>query len=281
MQLTSHVAMWCYEQIPHGIDRVIGSTALTASDQPVPIPDGTRWYVRHHDPGIAGPAIGQLVAESRRLGIPGLSFASCPRVDDQVVGELTGLDHLRTLDLFNTPVGDAGLAALAQQLPALTSLNLAGTAVTDAGMVHVAKLGALEILHLGWTDVGDRGVAALAALPAVKTIILHGTGVSDAGMAELARFAIVEAVDVQETRIGDAGVAALVPLASQLRRLYLGYTAITDGCVESLRRLVRLRTLMLRATRVSVAHDGELARALSELGGADTGPGGTQEGLIR
>lgn len=280
MQLNSGMALWCYEQIPHGIDRVIGATTPAGHD-PVTIVDGTRWYVRHHDPGIAGPAVAQLVAESRRLGIPGLSFASCPRFDDRAVDELAGLDHLRTLDLFNTPVGDAGLARLAQQLPGLTSLNLAGTSVTDAGMAHVASLGALEVLHLGWTEIGDPGLAALAGHGAVKTIILHGTRVSDAGMTDLARFAVVEAIDLQETQVGDAGVAALVPLAAQLRRLYLGYTPITDGCVESLRQLARLRTLMLRATRVSAAQDAELAGALSELGGADTGPGGTQEGLIR
>ena len=281
MQLTSRMALWCYEQVPHGIDRVLGSTALTAGDGPVAIADGARWYVRHHDPEIAGPAAGQLVAETRMLGIPGLSFASCSRVDDDVVGQLTELDHLRTLDLFNTPVGDAGLASLARRLPAVTSLNLAGTQVTDAGMAHVAKLAALEILHLGWTEIGDRGLAALAALPALDTIILHGARVTDAGMAELARFPAVEAIDVQETGVGDPGVAALVPLAPRLRRLYLGYTAITDGCVESLRQLTRLRTLMLRATRVAPAHDAELARALPELGGVGTGPGGTQEGLIR
>lgn len=281
MQITSSMALWFYEQVPHGIDRILGATPVAAGEGAVSIADAARWYVRHHDPEIGGAAIAELVAETRRQGIPGLSLASCPRVDDRVVAELTGLAHLRTLDLFNTAVGDAGIAALAPRLPALTSLNLAGTQVTDAGMRAVATLAALEVLHLGWTEVGDGGLAALAGLPALTTIILHGARVSDAGMAELARLGAVEAIDVQETGIGDAGVAALVPLAPRLRRLYLGYTQITDGCADALAKLTRLRTLMLRATRVSAARADELGRALRELGGVDTGPGGTQEGLIR
>jgi hypothetical protein len=70
----------------------------------------------------------------------------------------------------------------------------------------------------------------------------------------------------------------------RLQRLYLGYTQITDGCVESLAKPTRLQTLMLRATRVSPALAAELARsarARPALGGVDTGRGGAQESLIR
>lgn len=283
MEIASSLALWVYEQIPHGIDRILGSTGELVAGEAgtVDVQEGTRWYVRHRDPDIGPAYVEHLAAEVRLRSLPGLSLASCSAVDDRVAGALAGLDHLKTLDLFNTGVGDASLGTLAGALPALTSLNLAGTRVTDEGMRSLARFEALEVLHLGWTDVSDGGLASLSELPALRTIILHGAAVGDAGMVHLARLPMLEAIDVQETAVGDSGVEALLPLAPRLLRLYLGYTLVTDASVANLSRFTRLRTLMLRATRVPASSDAELERALGELGGLATGPGATQEGLIR
>jgi Leucine Rich repeat len=284
VHVTSKLVLSVAEQVPHGIDRVLGDTAGTASGSgdsaALEVSDAMAWYVRPLDPEIGGAAIASVIAEARERGFPGLSLASCRHLDDGFAPLLAGAD-LRLLDLFNTPTGDAALAALSGQLPRLARLNLAGTLVTDGGLAHLRGLPALEFLHLGWTEVGDGGLADLAALPHLKTLVLHGTRVTDAGMASLARSASLEALDLQETAVSDAGVRALAPLSPRLVRLYLGYTAVTDGCVADLRRFARLRTLMLRATRVTPARDDELASAMPDLGGLDTGPGGIQEGIIR
>jgi len=283
VHVSSNLVLSVAEQIPHGIDRVLGTTAQAGPDPgaPLEVADALAWYVRPLDIEIAGDAISNVIGEVRERGFPGLSLASCRHLDDCFAPLLAGAPDLRLLDLFNTPTGDSALAALSGTLPRLARLNLAGSLVTDGGLAHLRGLPALEILHLGWTDIGDEGLAAIAALPNLKTLVLHGTRVTDAGMAALARSAALEALDLQETAVSDAGVRALAPLAPRLVRLYLGYTAITDACVDDLCRFARLRTLMLRATRVTPARDADLARAMSDLGGLDTGPGGIQEGLIR
>jgi Leucine Rich repeat len=284
VHVSSNLVLSVAEQIPHGIDRVLGTTAHAGSDSEAPaleVHDALAWYVRPLDTEIAGDAIGSVVAEVRERAFPGLSLASCRHLDDGFAPLLAGAEDLRLLDLFNTPTGDSTLAALSGKLPRLSRLNLAGTLVTDGGLAHLSGLPALEVLHLGWTDIGDDGLVALAALPHLKTLVLHGTRVSDTGMAALARAPALEALDLQETAVSDAGIRALTPLAPRLVRLYLGYTAITDGCVDDLHRFARLRTLMLRATRVTPARDADLARAMPDLGGLDTGPGGIQEGIIR
>lgn len=285
MHVSSNLVLSVSEQIPHGIDRVLGNTAQAGSDPGAPaaleVADSLAWYVRPLDVEIGGDAIGNVIGEVRERGFPGLSLASCRHLDDGFAPLLAGAAGLRILDLFNTPAGDSALAALSGKLPRLARLNLAGTLVTDGGLAHLRGLPALEFLHLGWTEIGDDGLAALAALPNLKTLVLHGTRVGDAGMAALARSAALEALDLQETAVSDAGVRALTALAPRLVRLYLGYTAITDGCVDDLYRFARLRTLMLRATRVTPARDADLARAMPDLGGLDTGPGGIQEGIIR
>ncbi|WP_165250399.1 hypothetical protein [Paludisphaera soli] len=55
-----------------------------------------------------------------------------PDVTDATLRNLKGFDRLRELDLNETQVGDEGLKALAD-LPALASLRLKGTKITDAG----------------------------------------------------------------------------------------------------------------------------------------------------
>jgi mono/diheme cytochrome c family protein len=76
----------------------------------------------------------------------------------------------------------AQLQPLAQQI---TWLNLAGTAVTDAGLAQVAQLPNLTRLHLEKTAVGDAGLAQLKPLTNLEYLNLYGTQVSDAGLANL------------------------------------------------------------------------------------------------
>lgn len=63
---------------------------------------------------------------------------------------LTGLTHLSLADLL---ADDACCDAMGARLPSLASLNLAGTAVGDAGMVHLEQLRSLTALDLSHTQV--------------------------------------------------------------------------------------------------------------------------------
>ena len=64
-------------------------------------------------------------------------------------------------------------------------VTLAGSQVTDAGLVHLAGLTALEELHLRGTQVSDAGLAHLAGLTALKELRLSYSQVTGAGVAEL------------------------------------------------------------------------------------------------
>ena len=80
------------------------------------------------------------------------------------LGSLVGL---RSLDLHETSVTDAGLEQLS--LTALQFLDLRHTKVTDAGLEQLKELRTLQYLSLGGTRVTDVGVAGLqAALPNCK-----------------------------------------------------------------------------------------------------------------
>jgi YHS domain-containing protein len=87
--------------------------------------------------------------------------------------------NLRWLDLAGTAVTDAGLANLAAA-PNLTRLHLERTGVSDAGLARVATLSDLEYLNLYGTPITDAGLTQLEAMPKLKQIYLWQTKVTPA-----------------------------------------------------------------------------------------------------
>ena len=67
----------------------------------------------------------------------------------------------------------------------LESLNLADTAVTDAGTAHLAGLTGLRDLNLWNTRVGDDGLAHLKGLTNLRLLPLVGTRVTDDGILKI------------------------------------------------------------------------------------------------
>jgi hypothetical protein len=82
-----------------------------------------------------------------------------PDVTDETLDFLKGMTKLRELDLSNSAVTDAGMAALAD-LP-LERLRLARTKVTDAGFSdHLATIDTLTMLDLSGTAVKPETIDA-------------------------------------------------------------------------------------------------------------------------
>lgn len=63
-----------------------------------------------------------------------------------------------------------------------TWLDLTGTAITDAGRVHLAVLGRLDSLCLSDTAITDAGLVRLANMRRLKWLGLSGTKVTDAAV---------------------------------------------------------------------------------------------------
>jgi hypothetical protein len=80
--------------------------------------------------------------------------------DDETLVHVGRLGLLENLDLADTAVTDAGLAHL-EGLKSLRNLNLANTQVSDAGLAHLKGLTNLRMLQLVATHVTDDGVLSL------------------------------------------------------------------------------------------------------------------------
>lgn len=87
--------------------------------------------------------------------------------------------------IAGTNFGDLELSKLAPIGANIQWLDLAGTAVTDGGLAHLAAMPNLTRLHLERTHITDEGLARLAVLNNLQYLDLYGTEISDAGLERL------------------------------------------------------------------------------------------------
>ncbi|TDU73212.1 leucine rich repeat (LRR) protein [Prosthecobacter fusiformis] len=104
--------------------------------------------------------------------------------DDGLAALAPAADKITSVDLARTKVTDAGLAAIGQ-MKNLKELHLENTGITDAGLDHLKGLASLEYLNLYNTKVTDAGAQKLAGLTKLKALYLWQTGVTKAGVAQL------------------------------------------------------------------------------------------------
>ena len=141
--------------------------------------------------------------------------------DMRLVGQLTGL---RELDLSRTAVTDAGLHHLAHQRW-LRTLGLWETHISDAGLAELVDLPALELLKLPSTNIGDGGLEHVSRIQNLDSLILDNTHVTDAGLRHLRQLKHLTYLSLDNTRVTDAGLSHL----AQLRRLT--YVSLYDTSV--------------------------------------------------
>ena len=106
-------------------------------------------------------------------------------------------------------VGDAQLELLKPVTEQTFWLNLAGTAVTDAGLAQVAGLKNLQRLHLEKTAVTDAGLAHLKNLTELRYLNLYGTKVTDKGLESLKGLKKLRNLYVWQTAVTEEGAKAL------------------------------------------------------------------------
>ena len=124
----------------------------------------------------------------------------------------------------------------------LRHLELSGTAVTSAGLVHLKDLKQLEVLNVCLTAVSDRGFEHLAGLTKMKRIVVCASKVTGSGFQHLTGMTQLESINLHSSPASDAGLEAIGKLTS-LRRLEIVHTNVTDTGLKHLAGLVNLRQL--------------------------------------
>lgn len=104
---------------------------------------------------------------------------------------------------------DDVLVLLTPLAPLIAHLNLAGTAVTDAGMSHVGGLPALRQCRLDRTHVTAAGVKSLLPAPYLTTLNLFGTDVDDGVIETLEKMPSLRHVFLARTSVTEEGIGRL------------------------------------------------------------------------
>jgi internalin A len=86
--------------------------------------------------------------------------------------------------LAKSKVSDAGLERL-ERLTRLQSLILSNTNVTDTGLVHLKGLTQLQTLHLSGTKITDAGLVNIQGLANLQNLFMLRTQVTDEGVKKL------------------------------------------------------------------------------------------------
>jgi internalin A len=107
-----------------------------------------------------------------------------------------------------------------KSLPALKSLSLNGTKITDESLTHLHGVKNLTILLLNDTDVSDDGTTTLALLPRLEWLYLNRTKVTDASMKKkkkLGNLRDLRFLSLLGTSVSDSGVADLHAIVPSVR----------------------------------------------------------------
>ena len=67
----------------------------------------------------------------------------------------------------------------------VAGVDLIGTQITDAGLVHLKDLTSLKDLYLDGSQITGAGLVHLKDLASLTTLGLDGTKITDAGLAEI------------------------------------------------------------------------------------------------
>lgn len=218
-------------------------------------------------------------------------------VTDRGVSKLSALPSLEALTLEGCAITDQALSALAEA-PKLRCLYLGKNAdesfslsfkhdpksgsmdvdmdanhprviasapkITDAGIVAIAKMKALESLGLEGSAITDMGLTELRSLNRLQSLRLDDTPVTDAGLQSLASLADLDWISLKGLNITDDGLKALGGLV-KLETLVLTDCKLTDACLVQLKGCTALKSIWRTGTQITDEGIEELQKNLPNL----------------
>lgn len=152
--------------------------------------------------------------------------------------------HVTAINFRASWVTDADLRRLAKY-PALSSLDLSLTRVTDQGMQELKSLPGIVDLNLRFAEsVTDEGLSAIKNWKKLKRLVLHGTKVSDTALEHIAGISSIETLDLGSVMLTDVALERLTVLPN-LKALSIGGNELGDAGLQALRQMPGLTFLDL------------------------------------
>jgi internalin A len=235
---------------------------------------------------LAGTHITDAALESLRP----LDHLESLSLRETAVADLTalkgeGFAELSWLDVTNSPVSSATLAAVAARHPGIQTFVWRGlpkvtydeqvaqvrrgeisamyapqpSVVPD--LAALAGLTQLTWLHLAKSHLGDDALAQLGAVGNLRRLSLRHTHITDDGLSQIHQLSELTELDLANTRVTTAGLRHLARLP-RLESLTLDRWQAADA-LDELRQLMALKKLRVIDSR-SADHSAALVRRLAE-----------------
>lgn len=163
------------------------------------------------------------------------------------------LQQITALDLSDSPFHDASVELLAR-FPALRRVDLSGTAVTNQGLPHVARINGLQALLLDRVAIDGQGIKALADQRQLRELSLASTPISDPALAHLRNMDGLEVLRVSGTRNlqgQDFDELVKSDVLRNLRELEASSTGFGYYGLRNLNRLTNLQVLRIADAQIS------------------------------
>ena len=170
----------------------------------------------------------------------------------ELPGRLPPLRRLRTLDLENTGIDDADVAALAP-MAALEELDLTNNEIRGPGLAHLQSCTALRKLKMSSNLINDDGLAAVGRLTRLRALDLESNPLQGRELARLAPLRELESLNLSFTSIDDEGLSHL-PAFPRLKELLMtSDVKVTGSTFAAIGALRSLEELWVKDTRVNAA----------------------------
>ena len=163
------------------------------------------------------------------------------RVHDETLKLLTGQDALRRLELSGTAVTSAGLVHL-KDLTSLQFLNVCLTAVSDDGFEHLAKLTNMRRMTICASKITGSGFQHLNGMTQLQSINLHSAPASDMGLDAISKLTSLQRLEIVHTNVTDVGLKRLAALKN-LRQLHIHGKETTETALPFVGELKELYEL--------------------------------------
>ncbi len=165
-----------------------------------------------------------------------------------IAPQLAHFPRLKWLLISGPYIDDDGMAAVGRlkRLEAFYQWN--GEHITDAGVAHLRDMPRLRTIHLGMSQVGDRGMEMLGSLPNLENLSMQRNKFTDAGLVHLAGHPKLKELWIGHIEeVSPISVRGVVHLAKipNLEELDLQHTRVTVDGLKPLQALPKLRNLYL------------------------------------
>ena len=168
-------------------------------------------------------------------------FISARGLGDKDLAILKQFDNLRTLEINNAHISNAGLATIGE-LPRLRRLVVRDADITDAGLVHINKLHDLRELQLSGVPITDIGLVHISGLRHLTHLALWQTDISEAAVSVIGKLEHLKSLELLSTKITGNGLSQLSGLR-ELEELKVIASEFDDDAVNHLNLFPNLKVL--------------------------------------